>query len=91
MRSSARMYLHGSFQRPPPRRKNEILHPAKFPETLIEQLIKIHSSEMDNVFDPMVGTGSTVIAALRSLLINVGNSLRACLLKRADWHFCKPP
>ena len=52
--------------KPPPRRKNEILHPAKFPETLIEQLIKICSSENDNIFDPMVGTGSTVISALRT-------------------------
>ena len=52
--------------KPPPRRKKEILHPAKFPETLVEKLIEIFSSEMDTVFDPMVGTGSTVIAAMRT-------------------------
>lgn len=52
--------------KPPPRRKNEVLHPAKFPETLIEEFIKICSSETENIFDPMVGTGSTVIAALRT-------------------------
>ena len=40
------------FRRPP---RSILL--LKFPETLIEQLIKIHSSEMDNVFDPMGGNG----------------------------------
>lgn len=52
--------------KPPPRKKNEILHPAKFPETLIEEFIKLFSKPHENVFDPMVGTGSTVIAALRT-------------------------
>lgn len=52
--------------KPPPRKPNEILHPAKFPETLIEELIQVHSIEGDNVFDPMVGTGSTVLAASRA-------------------------
>ena len=49
--------------KPPPRRPNEILHPAKFPETLIEELIRVHSVEGDNIFDPMVGTGSSMLAA----------------------------
>ena len=61
--------------KPPPRKKNEILHPAKFPETLVEELIKSHSSVMDNVFDPMVGTGSTVLAALRTNRIGYGTDL----------------
>ncbi len=61
--------------KPPPRKRNEILHPAKFPETLIEELIKIHSSVMDNVFDPMVGTGSTVLAALRTNRSGYGTDL----------------
>lgn len=52
--------------KPPPRSKNEMLHPAKFPETLIEQFICLFSSKMDTVFDPMVGTGSTVVAAMRT-------------------------
>ena len=52
--------------RPPPRKKNEILHPAKFPETLIQEFIEVFTDPGDTVFDPMVGTGSTVIAALKS-------------------------
>jgi DNA modification methylase len=49
----------------PPRKKNEILHPAKFPESLIEQFIDEFTQPGDNVLDPMVGTGSTVLAAVK--------------------------
>ena len=52
--------------KPPPRRKGELLHPAKFPETLVKQFIDLFTHAGDTVFDPMVGTGSTVLAALRS-------------------------
>ncbi|MFC2066836.1 DNA methyltransferase [Chloroflexota bacterium] len=52
--------------KPPPRKRNEILHPAKYPETLIEQFIEIFTKPGDKVFDPMVGTGSTVIAAINT-------------------------
>lgn len=51
--------------KPPPRKKNEILHPAKFPETLIEEFIELFTKPNDSVFDPMVGTGSAVVAAIR--------------------------
>ncbi len=50
--------------KPPPRKKNEILHPAKYPEVLIESFIKHFTVPGDNVFDPMSGTGSTQLAAL---------------------------
>ena len=50
---------------PPPRRKDVKLHPAKFPETLVEQFVELFTKPGESVFDPMVGTGSTVIAALR--------------------------
>lgn len=52
--------------KPPARDNDEILHPAKYPETLVEEFIKIFTSEGDTVFDPMVGTGSTVLAAIRN-------------------------
>ena len=48
----------------PPRRKNEeILHPAKFPETLVGEFISFFTKEGDWVFDPFMGTGSTLLAA----------------------------
>jgi len=52
--------------RPPPRRPNEILHPAKYPETLVEEFIRLFTQPGDSVFDPMLGTGSTAVAAIRA-------------------------
>lgn len=54
-----------TIPKPPQRKKNEILHPAKFPETLVEEFIELFTNPTDKVFDPMVGTGSVVIAAIR--------------------------
>lgn len=58
----------GAWQvvKPPRRKPNEILHPAKYPEQLIEQFIKAFTKEGESVFDPMSGTGSTQVAALQS-------------------------
>ena len=41
-------------------------HPAKFPETLAQEFIEFFTKQHQVVFDPMVGTGSTLVAALRS-------------------------
>jgi DNA modification methylase len=51
---------------PPPRKKNVLQHPAKFPETLIQEFIEFFTKSGMNVLDPMVGTGSTLIACIRS-------------------------
>ena len=40
-------------------------HPCQFPVELVERLVLSMSSEGDIVFDPFLGTGSTIIAALR--------------------------
>jgi hypothetical protein len=50
---------------PPPRRKGVLVHPAKFPETLAQEFIEFFTKKGQIVFDPMAGTGSTLIAALR--------------------------
>ncbi|MHA1995380.1 MAG: DNA methyltransferase [Candidatus Hodarchaeales archaeon] len=49
--------------RPPPRNKNEILHPAKFPEILIRKFITFFTKPGELVVDPFLGSGSTVLAA----------------------------
>jgi DNA modification methylase len=51
---------------PPPRRKDVLRHPAKFPETLAQEFIEFFTSRGQVVCDPMAGTGSTLVAALRS-------------------------
>jgi DNA modification methylase len=50
---------------PPPRQKNVLRHPAKFPETLAMEFISFFTKKGGMVLDPMAGTGSTLIAALR--------------------------
>ena len=51
---------------PPPRKKGVLVHPAKFPETLAQEFIEFFTKQGENVLDPMAGTGSTLVAALRS-------------------------
>ena len=51
----------------PPRRKKDVLrHPAKYPETLVQEFIEFFTKAGATVLDPMAGTGSTLVAALRS-------------------------
>jgi DNA modification methylase len=50
---------------PPPRRKDVLRHPAKFPETLAQEFIEFFTKAGGVVMDPMAGTGSALAAALR--------------------------
>jgi DNA modification methylase len=55
------------FVHDPPRRRTEVLrHPAKFPETLAQEFVEFFTKKEQIVLDPMVGTGSTLVACLRS-------------------------
>lgn len=60
---------------PPPRKKGVLRHPAKFPETLAQEFIEFFTKRDQVVFDPMVGTGSTLVAALRSGRHSIGIEL----------------
>ena len=51
---------------PPPRRKDVLRHPAKFPETLAQEFIEFFTKSGQVVLDPMTGTGSALVAALRA-------------------------
>ncbi len=50
---------------PPPRKKGVLVHPAKFPETMAQEFIEFFTKRGETVLDPMAGTGSTLVAALR--------------------------
>jgi len=51
---------------PPPRKKGVLRHPAKFPETMAQEFIEFFTKKGQTVLDPMAGTGSTLVAAMRS-------------------------
>jgi DNA modification methylase len=51
---------------PPPRRKDVLRHPAKYPETLAQEFIEFFTRRGQFVLDPMAGSGSTLVAALRA-------------------------
>ena len=48
------------------RKGKHLLHGATYPEKLAERVIKMYSREGDSVLDPFLGTGTTVISALRN-------------------------
>ena len=51
---------------PPKRKKDALVHPAKYPETMAQEFIEFFTKAGETVLDPMAGTGSTLIAALRA-------------------------
>jgi DNA modification methylase len=51
---------------PPPRKKGVLVHPAKFPETMAQEFIEFFTKAGETVLDPMAGTGSALVAALRA-------------------------
>jgi hypothetical protein len=60
---------------PPPRRKDVLRHPAKFPETLAQEFVEFFTHRGQLVLDPMAGTGSALIASLRAQRHSLGVEL----------------
>jgi DNA modification methylase len=60
---------------PPPRRREVKQHPAKFPETMVQEFVEFFTKRGQVVLDPMVGTGSTLCACLRSGRHSIGIEL----------------
>lgn len=58
-----------------PRSKNKILHGATFPEKLSDRLISMYSKVGDTVLDPFLGSGTTVVSAIKGGRRGVGIEL----------------
>jgi site-specific DNA-methyltransferase (adenine-specific) len=50
----------------PPERASRVRHPAPFPVELPQRLIELYTFRHDVVIDPFMGSGSTLVAAVRS-------------------------
>jgi len=61
---------------PPPRKKAEILHPAKYPENMVEEFIRFFTKKGGVVFDPFLGTGSTLVASYQTQRHGIGIELQ---------------
>ncbi len=61
---------------PPPRKKAEMLHPAKYPENMIEEFVRFFTKTGGVVFDPFLGTGSTLVACYNTNRLGIGIELQ---------------
>ena len=59
-------------------------HPAPFPQSLAERLIKLFSFAGDTVLDPFVGTGTTNLAAVATGRNSIGNEIEPVYFKIAE-------
>jgi DNA modification methylase len=69
---------------PPPRKKDVLTHPAKFPETMAQEFVEFFTKRGETVLDPMAGTGSTLVAALRAGRNSYGIELNPKYAEIAD-------
>jgi len=59
-------------------------HPAPYPPSLAERLIKLFSFAGDTILDPFVGTGTTSLAAATTGRNSIGNEIEPAYLKIAE-------
>lgn len=62
----------------------ELLHPAKYPESLVEEFILFFTKKNDWILDPFLGTGSSLVAAGACERNGVGVELVKKYFKIAD-------
>lgn len=57
------------------REKKHLKHGATYPEKLCDRLMKMYSKKGDIILDPFLGTGTTVIAAMKAQRDSIGIEL----------------
>ena len=63
------------------RKKHHLLHGATFPQKLAERIISMYSNKNDIIFDPFLGTGTTMFAAEKLNRNSIGVELNDEFLK----------
>lgn len=58
-----------------PRQGKHLLHGATYPEKLCDRVISMYSKEGDYILDPFLGTGTTVISAIKNNRFGIGIEL----------------
>jgi DNA modification methylase len=58
------------------RKGGEKLHPAKYPENMVEEFVRFFTKSGQIVFDPFLGTGSTLVACHNSQRNGIGIELQ---------------
>ena len=83
------------IHKPRPRKSEVKLHPAKYPEELIAEFIEFFTKPGMTVLDPMLGTGSSLLAALETGRSGVGIELQpkyaAIAHQRLEAQLAPPP
>ena len=64
-------------------------HPAPFPTSLAERLIRLFSFAGDTVLDPFCGTGSTMFGAVATGRSSIGNEIEPKYVKLAAERLCE--
>lgn len=59
-------------------------HPAPYPQSLAERLIKLFSFSGDTILDPFVGTGTTSLAAIATGRNSIANEIEPAYFKMAE-------
>ncbi len=72
------------IHRPVKRKEDEVLHPAKFPESLVKEFILFFTKKGGWVIDPFLGTGSVLVAAAEEGRNGVGIELNKKYFKIAS-------
>lgn len=68
---------------PPRRSADEIEHPAKFPERMVDEFIRFFTRSGERVLDPFSGVGSTVAAACAASRRGIGVEINPQFLELA--------
>lgn len=63
---SSKKYLRPEFKTSIVIKSEQKIHPTQKSESLLNEIIKIHTNKNDLVFDPFMGSGTTCIACLKN-------------------------